>query len=438
MEHSLLEILDAREQRVQRQQELLRRFPLPLICFTLNIPGPDKEGPLIEKGFQLGCRLLKQQLKAWDILHYEQRCTAAGWEAFFCVDGPAEGMKRATVHLEDKIAGGRVFDIDVLTPDGKKLDRCAFGFPRRKCFLCDMDATLCGRSRAHSVDALYQKAVFLLEDGIAEEISRLAVQSLLCEVYATPKPGLVDRNNNGSHHDMDLLLFLRSSAVLWPYFRRCAKIGLQGSDPVTVFEMLRQAGLEAEQTMLKATAGVNTHKGAIFSLGILCGAAAMIKPQQWEDTAMLSQQAAAMVKGLVKQDYELMEHPATVGEKLFAQYGITGARGQAEAGFPAVFQVGLPVLEEGLQKGHSLNDALCSALLHIIATTWDTNLIKRGGMAACVQIQTALRSILELDPYPSQEILKDLDHTFIRQNLSPGGSADLLSATCFVYFLKHP
>lgn len=438
MEHSLLEILDAREQRVLRQKELLNAFSVPLVCFTLNIPGPDKDGPLIEKGFQLGCRLLRQQLKRWNIPHWEQRCTAAGWEAYFCVDGPAEKIKQAAVHLEDKTIGGRVFDMDVLTPDGRKLDRSSFGLPRRKCLLCDNDASVCGRSRAHSVDALYRKAVFLLESSIAEEISRLAVQSLLCEVYATPKPGLVDQNNNGSHTDMDLMLFLRSSGALWSYFRRCAKIGLRDDDPVAVFQNLRRAGLEAEQTMLKATGGVNTHKGAIFSLGILCGAAAMTKPQQWEDSAALSNLCAAMVKGIVRKDYAFMQQPATAGEKLFAQYGITGARGQAEAGFPAVFQVGLSVLEEGLHKGHSFNNTLCAALLHIIATTWDTNLIKRGGMAACVRIQSALQALLKTNPYPPREILEDLDKAFIQQNLSPGGSADLLSATCFVYFLKHP
>ena len=437
MEHTLQGILDAREQRVQRQSELLHRFPHPLVCFTLNIPGPDKDGPLIQKGFQLGCRLLKQQLKEWKLLHIEQRCSAAGWEAFFCVEGPAEEIKRAAVYLEDKTPGGRVFDIDVLTPEGKKLDRQVFGLPRRKCLLCGNDASVCGRSRAHSVDALYQKTASLLEDAICEEISRLAVQSLLCEVYATPKPGLVDQNNNGSHQDMDLTLFLRSCAVLWPYFRRCVRIGLQSDNPTTVFEKLRQAGLEAEQTMLSATGGINTHKGAIFSLGILCGAAAMLSPQQWEDTALLSRQAATMVRGIVRKDYEFMEQPVTSGEKLFMQYGITGARGQAEAGFPAVFQVGLPVLEEGLRKDISFNDALCSTLLHILATTWDTNLIKRGGIAASGQLQSAIQAILKVNPYPSKDIMEALDKAFIKQNLSPGGSADLLASTCFIYFLKH-
>lgn len=437
MEHTLLKILEARERRAQRQRELLLQFPVTQICFTLNIPGPDKNSDLAEKGFQLGCRLLKGQLKAYPIVHFEQHCTAAGWEAFFCVDAPADTLKKITVFLEDKTPGGRIFDLDVLTVDGNKLERESLGYPRRRCLLCDADAAVCGRSRAHSLEALQEKANTLLKTGITEKIARLAVQSLLCEVYATPKPGLVDQNNNGSHKDMDLLLFLKSVAVLWPFFRQCAQIGLQGGEPAAVFEKLRQAGLEAEQTMWKATGGVNTHKGAIFSMSILCGAAAMLPPEKWEEPAALSRQAALLAKGLVRKDYEFMEQPATAGEKLFEQYGITGARGQAEAGFPAAFRVGLPVLEEGLEKGLSFNNALCAALLHIIATTWDTNLIKRGGMAAYGQVQAVLQALLRANPYPSREILEDLDSAFIKQNLSPGGSADLLSATCFVYFLKH-
>lgn len=438
MEYTLLEILEAREQRVQRQQALLAQFSVPLLSFTLNIPGPDKTGELAGKGFQLGCRLLKRCLKEWNILHFEQRCAAAGWEAFYCIDAPAEALKKITAHIEDTIIGGRVFDMDILTPDCQKLNRESLGLPRRKCLLCREDAVVCGRSRSHDLKMLCQKTFSLLEDGICEEISRLAVQSLLCEVYATPKPGLVDQNNSGSHKDMDLMLFLRSAGALWPYFRRCAKIGLAGGAPSDVFALLRQAGLEAEQVMLRATGGINTHKGAIFALGILCGAVAMLPPDRWEDPAAVSAQAAALAHGLIEKDFGSMGDPVTEGEKLFDQYDITGARGQAEAGFPAALHVGLSVLEYGLSKGLSFNDSLCATLLHIMTADYDTNLIKRGGIATCKQIQSALQTLLQADPLPGPEIIAELDQAFIRKNLSPGGSADLLSATCFFYFLKHP
>ena len=438
MEYTLLEILEAREQRALRQKELLSEFPATLLCFTMNIPGPDKDGVLIQKGFQLGNRLLKGCLKSWKILYEEKRCTPAGWEAFYCIEAIAEDVKTVTVLLEDKTPGGRVFDMDVLDALGTKLDRESLGFAKRKCLLCQEEAAVCGRSRKHSVQELYDAAMELIERAITEEVSRLAVQSLLCEVYATPKPGLVDRNNNGSHTDMDLKLFLTSTATLWEYFRRCAKIGLYGTDPVAVFQQLRQAGLEAEKRMFAATKGVNTHKGAIFSMGILCGAVGSLDPEYWEDPRQVGGCCSLLAKGLVRKDYEFMEQPVTTGEKLFETHGITGARGQAEAGFPGAFRVGLPMLEKALDQGLSFNDALCNTLLHILITTWDTNLIKRGGMVAYGQIQAMLERLLQAQPLLPMEIIEQLDKAFIKQNLSPGGSADLLSATCFAYFLKHP
>lgn len=436
MEATITEILDARERRVQRQQALLEEYGMTLLCFTLNIPGPDKTTELAEKGFALGNRLLHKVIPQEKCRHFEQRCTAAGWESFYAVDMPAQELKRITAALEDKTPAGRVFDMDVLTPSGEKVQRQQLWLPPRKCLLCDQSAAVCGRSRAHSVGQLVAATDALLKKGISRYLGDLALQSIFSELYATPKPGLVDQSNSGSHQDMDLYTFLRSGAALHPYFCRCAQIGLEGGEPAAVFDRLRQAGLEAEQRMLRATGGINTHKGAIFTMGILCGAAAMLPGSQWKDPAALQRQCALLAKGLVRKDFEFMKQPGTAGERLFEQYGITGARGQAEAGFPAACTVGLPVLEEGLEKGLSFNDALCAALLHIIATTWDTNLIKRGGMAAYGQIKAVLQMLLQAQPFPPRSVLEDLDKAFIKQNLSPGGSADLLAATCFFYLLK--
>ena len=437
METNLVEILEAREQRAMYQKELLAQYQKPLLCFTLNIPGPEKNNFLTDHGFALGNRLLAQVLDQKTVLFHTERLTAAGRESFYVVDVPAEQLKRLAVKLEDRSPVGRVFDMDVLTPESGKLERSALGLPGRKCLLCDNPAAVCGRSRAHDVGALQDKTWELLADGICEDIARMAVQSLLCELYATPKPGLVDQNNNGSHKDMDLFTFLRSAAVLWPYFKRCARIGLEGVRPGHIFARLREAGLEAEQTMLRATGGINTHKGAVFSLGILCGAVATLSAQDWKDPEAVGRRCAAISRGLVRKDFEFMDTPVTAGEKLFEQYGITGARGQAEAGFSVARQVGLPVLEQGLAQGRSFNDCLCAALLHILVATQDTNLIKRSNMAVLGQIQGAVNAMLAVRPYPDREVLEALDRAFIRQNLSPGGSADLLAVTCFFYFLGN-
>ena len=419
MDATLLEILEAREQRAHRQRMLLEQFKLPLVCFTMNIPGPCKTGPLVQRGFQLGLRRLQKALGE-QIVHQETRCTASGWEAFLVVDMNPETIKRLTATLEDKVPGGRVYDMDVLTPQGK-FGRAELGLPERKCLICDQPAMVCGRSRAHSVDQLQAKTFALLQEGITEEIARLAVQSLLCEVYATPKPGLVDQKGSGSHKDMDLFTFLSSAASLWPYFRQCAAIGLKGGEPKAVFAQLREAGKAAEARMLRATGGVNTHKGAIFTLGLLCGAAGMLEERNPEALCSL---CGEMTQGITE---ELKKNaPRTAGERIFQAHGIAGARGQAEAGFPGVL-LGLEALEAGLEAGLSMNDALCRSLLAIMAKTPDTNIIHRGGMEA----QQWVWDILKTSPDPQW-----LCQEFVKRNLSPGGSADLLAAACFLHLLK--
>ena len=264
-------------------------------------------------------------------------------------------------------------------------------------------------------------------------IASLAYQALIREVLTTPKPGLVDRANSGAHRDMELLTFFASAAALRPYFYEAARIGSLGLPPRDTFARLRRAGLSAEKAMLAATGGVNTHKGAIFTMGLLCAAAA-----RQTETADILRECAAMTEGIVKQDLgSITEATAqTAGQRLYARYGITGIRGQAETGFPAVKYVGLPVLRQGLAKGLDWNDAGCAALLHILCATEDTNLIARSDLATAREVTAHVAAILEDTPFPAREVPEALDREFIEKNLSPGGSADLLAATYFLHFFN--
>ena len=189
--------------------------------------------------------------------------------------------------------------------------------------------------------------------------------------------------------------------------------------------------------MLEATRGVNTHKGAIFSLGLLCAAAGRLDPAQWQPDKLLAQ-CAAMTQGLVAKVLGSVtaESAKTTGERLYAQYGITGVRGQAQAGVPAVSQVGLPMLRKALQAGLSFNHAGAVVLLHLLASTDDTNLIHRSSRQTQLEIKQRISELLTNDPFPSEETIARLDTEFIQKNLSPGGSADLLALTYFLFFLK--
>ena len=408
----------------------------------MNIPGPKKLDRDVSVGFFVGTRLLKDALGQHPILHREEHLPVTGCEGYYVVDMPANELKALAIELEDTDPIGRLFDLDVLDTDGRKLTREEFGFPRRKCLLCDNDAMVCASTRAHKLEQLTDRTGFLLylaaRNWLSEYIGAKAYGALLLEVSTTPKPGLVDRNNKGAHRDMGMKHFFASANALRSYLCKFAESGYLNRDlpPKEAFAKLRPIGMEAEQAMFKATHGVNTHKGAIFSLGLLCAAAGRVDPFAWSDSSLLAQCAAMCEDVLADFQDVTAENAATEGERLFVQYGITGVRGQAKDGFPAVMEVGLPVFREGLHKGLSVNDAGCATLLHLIAATDDTNLIRRSDRQTQLQVRQQVASALKEDPYPSSDAIEKLDREFIERNLSPGGCADLLAMTYFLYSLS--
>ena len=446
MDKSLQDILSAREQRAATQKLLLETYRKPLICFTMNIPGPEKTSALIEKGFRLGQELLLAQLNGEKItvLHQQQGCSAAGYEGYYVADCDPVMLKRLTLELEEQTSAGRLFDFDVLDARGQKWDRGRLGYPERKCLICGGSARVCGRSRAHSVsqlqDRVYQILTEALQQRYARRVAAAAVRGLLYEVCISPKPGLVDRFGNGSHKDMNIFTFLASAPALEPYFFDCVRIGqkTEGEKPEETFRRLRLQGKIAQQEMFRVTGGINAHKGAIFTLGLLCGAAGRLEEGETDPGKLLAT-CAAMTAGITEKDYRVLgsREGLTNGETLFRRYGITGVRGQAERGYPAIAEVGLPALERGLSLGYDWNRSGCGALLAIMASCQDTNLIHRGGLEESSRIRESIRSLLQTEPYPEESALRELDREFTQKNLSPGGSADLLAACCFLHFLKN-
>lgn len=153
---SLLEMMNAREMRCQLQQQLLQLYRKPLICLTLNIPGPVKVLPGIPDAFEEACRRIETTLKERLILinHMDTIKEKTGYEAFYSIDAAPEFAKELMIALEDQDPVGRLFDIDVLRTDGVKVSREELGYPSRRCLLCDEPAHACSRSRKHSVEEL--------------------------------------------------------------------------------------------------------------------------------------------------------------------------------------------------------------------------------------------------------------------------------------------
>ena len=159
MEVALLEMLEARERRVERQRRLLEEYHATLVCFTMNIAGPVKNSPLIRRGFVRGRRLLEEQFRVAGIrvLHSGESSENTGNEAIFVVDQEPLAVKALSVEIEDHTTAGRLFDMDVLCPDGRKVDRQELGLPGRRCLICGGPAQACARSRTHTVAQLQEK-----------------------------------------------------------------------------------------------------------------------------------------------------------------------------------------------------------------------------------------------------------------------------------------
>ena len=222
MEVTLEQMLEARDNRAMKQMTLLRKFRLPIISFSMNIPGPRKDSPLIRRGFEAGCRCLDHRLPRAAVKHREIFTAVTGCEAVYVMDMEAAEIKRITTAIEDDHGLGRLFDMDVLDVDFCKLDRETVGGGSRDCIVCGAKGRGCASRRLHSVEELQQATGRILRDYFRQEDARAvgsrAVRSLLDEVCTTPKPGLVDHRNRGSHRDMDLFSFIASASALGPYF----------------------------------------------------------------------------------------------------------------------------------------------------------------------------------------------------------------------------
>jgi holo-ACP synthase/triphosphoribosyl-dephospho-CoA synthase len=416
---SLEDMLRCREQRAAKQRELIERHGLPVACFTMNIPGEIKRTPLIEFAFLEGVKRFEAALPAAAAREFTTSFT--GCEAFFVFDERAETVKTAAVETEESAEVARLYDIDVIDVTDEKLSRAA----ERRCVVCGGPVAACARSRAHGLDETLVRMDALLCDFAAKRLAALAYGALITEVNATPKPGLVDKRNSGAHRDMDIASFYRSAGAIEPYFERMALTVLTARDtaPEPLMKELRALGLEAERAMLGATGGVNTHKGAIFSMGLLiAGACAYLRTGR----AALPEASRFASLGMEGALRAAKAFPATNGERVFVATGATGARGEAAAGFPAALAA-RDALDAFIGQGYSAEDAAALTLPVVMERLADTNLVHRGGEAGLAFARQSAARINALPVGERLDALHRLDDVFIERNLSPGGCADVLS-----------
>ncbi|NWD78083.1 triphosphoribosyl-dephospho-CoA synthase [Pseudomonas gingeri] len=322
--------------------------------------------------------------------------------------------------------------------------------------------------------------------SLAERLADFAVEALIDEADLSPKPALVDRRGNGAHSDLHLGLMHASALSLWPMFKEMAEAAIlsreqtlwraglpalgceaapkpaiaayqvgrvggvydgyaaergQARSPHSVTaiglplrEALGRIGREGEQAMLQTTGGVNTHRGAIWALGLLVAAAAL-EPESVKAGALTIRAAR-----LALLDDRHAPHSTSHGTQVAQRYGARGAREEAQLGFPAVTQLGLPQLKRSRLAGHGEQNARLDALLAIMTNLADTCVLYRAGVPGLQAMQQGARAVLEAGgsaSLPGRRCLHELDQQLLAMNASPGGAADLLAACLLIDRLEQ-
>ena len=269
----------------------------------------------------------------------------------------------------------------------------------------------------------------LNDQAQAVRMAGLVRQALIAEAELTPKPGLVDRRGAGAHIDLSLAIMRRSALAIEPYLCLMAFVSRRSHPSQPLRELLAVIGRDAERAMLKATSGSNSHKGAIWILGLLISASAM------QDDKARASAITATAKMIASFEDRATPRLVSHGDVVAKRYGVTGARGEALRGFPHVVDVGLPMLNSKRATGATENVARLDTLLSIMARLDDTCLLYRGGKDALVAAKEGAAEVESAGgsgtAIGSQKLFR-LDRRLLELGASPGGSGDLLAATLFL------
>jgi len=261
----------------------------------------------------------------------------------------------------------------------------------------------------------------------AARIDALCLAALHHEAMAWPKPGLVTPRDSGSHRDMDIRTFVASIGALDGAFAAMAEAGADDAP----LARLRDIGIAAELRMRAATAGVNTHRGAIFNLGLLAAAAALraARPARYRGldcgTVVARRWGADIVAARATS-------PGTHGNAVFREHAVGGARAEAAGGFQSVYGIGLPALRQLRAAGADDDAALVGCLMALIARIDDTNLLWRAGADGLAHARASAQAFVDAGSVCAPDWIARLEHIhadFVARRLSPGGSADLVAAT---------
>lgn len=340
-------------------------------------------------------------------------------------------LKQKTVKIEETHPLGRLIDIDVYHNSQKSIRREDAGLKlRRKCFICDRDSYQCRWEKTHT-DLEYSTYIqTIILNFLKGKVQELSLKAMIYELDLEPKFGLVTKTSQGSHPDMDYNLMKKSAYFLSSKLKDYVTLGFETKLSDNLYPDIKNLGKKNEKELLENAGGINTYKGLHFLLGYTVTAFGFI--------CSYNVKLKDRYRGLIDKIkisgqplfFEFLGEPKTTGEKLFKSYGILGARGEVFYGLRTA-QRALRVLEK---YGNLSNEALTMALIEIVRSTTDTVLFARAKTEESYHhFKDLITSIKVYD----ETRIKEVTEECIKNNISIGGSADILVVAIFLYLLRE-
>jgi holo-ACP synthase / triphosphoribosyl-dephospho-CoA synthase len=440
----LQEILAARDARSLLRKEFSVRH-LPTLSLNLNVPGYPKSNEIVRRFFLHCLDDLKVYMAARLIRLDEKQAILTKDEAgdFYIVPFSTNHhslfeIKQFSEDFEETHAWGRFTDVDITDHAGMPVS----SGKSKSCFYCyEYPADECRRDKRHETgevrEFMFSKmSAYCMQQReitISKNLSSLALQSILAEISLTPKPGLVDKFSNGVHSDMNYNTFIHSTAAISGYFNELAQAGFAfaENDMTRALPVIRNIGLRMEKSMFESTNHVNTQKGIIFLMGLsLFSSGYLFAHEDVFQVERFRTIIKDICRDLTKRELEIPQRPPeTHGEHIYRKLKMAGARGEAENGFPTVFDFGLPEL---LKFNELDEQVLLRAFLAIAANNIDTNILYRSNADVLNQFRELSKTSLKTN---NVDLLADF---CLQHGISPGGSADLLAVSIYLYLMiKH-
>lgn len=442
------EFLYDRELRVKYQKNLMKQYEnQTLVTVRINYPGIEKSNYVTDDIVNIIYEEINTYYKKY-IVYDEKYENKEGIIGHFLFNIDFITVKRAMIEIEESHILGRCVDIDVYTyKDGEVIgiSRSDLYKKPRKCFICDLEAKICSRAQSHTLEEIkkYFEEMYKLykkKEHEAEQlsygISQLAIKAMISEVSTHPSFGLVSPVSNGSHKDMDYYTFLDSALAIAPFIKKMAKIGYTYHKPILIFEEIRKVGIQCEKRMFEATNNINTHKGMIFLMGICASAVAKVlyEEKSFDD---IKDTIKEMVVNILDDFKDVhLKNNLTHGEKLYLDYGFTGIRGEIKNGLEVVFDKILKEYENTTVKRNSFYTQI---LIHLMSEVEDSTIVYRKDIDTLRWVQNSAKKLLLIggvNTIDGQIKIKELEDEYIKNNISPGGCADLLAVSIFLMEIK--